>query len=45
MRSASPNVSNACVMPGALFTMNVSTAHATSITIAAMSPRSMVFFY
>jgi hypothetical protein len=43
MSSATPAVSNACVMPGTSFTTNVRIAHTISIAIAAIIPRSNVF--
>ncbi len=41
MSSATPPVSNAWVMPGALFTTKVSAAHTINITTAKMIPRSI----
>jgi hypothetical protein len=42
MSNATPAVSKACVMPGALFMTNVSIAQTTSITIARMSQGSII---
>jgi hypothetical protein len=43
MRSATPAVSSACVIPGTSFTTNVRIAHTISIAIAAIIPRSKFF--
>jgi len=43
MNSATPAVSSACVMPGASFTTNVSTAQTINIARDNTIPRSILY--